>query len=112
LYLHHRWQCEPRVTHVHAAGPGALLCAWLLIQLDPARRASFLLASANSDASLEVLPRSALRRVAPAFIGGWLPGAPRLVAELGEAFYGGDLQPRSPGWHAWQNAIRSWAARA
>jgi glycosyltransferase involved in cell wall biosynthesis len=109
LYLQHSWQAEPPVRHIHAVGPAALFCAWLLIRLEPARQASFIL---PKDVFRDPLPNSTLRRLAPAFVGGWLPGASRLAAELGSAFHGDDLRPQAQGWNVWQNALGGWAAPA
>jgi glycosyltransferase involved in cell wall biosynthesis len=110
LYLHHHWPPEPPVRHIHAAGPGALLCAWLLHRLDPRRQASFILPAGTSAALAATLPGSTLRRLAPDFLGGWLPGAARLAAELGSNFYGDDPRSAADGWPAWQNALLHWAA--
>jgi glycosyltransferase involved in cell wall biosynthesis len=104
LYLHHHWTQEPPVRHIHAAGAAALLCTWLLLQLDPTRQASFLLPGPPNG-----LSNSAVRRLAPAFQGGWLPGSNRLAAELGDSFSSDDPRTQAEGGNSWQNALCRWA---
>jgi glycosyltransferase involved in cell wall biosynthesis len=111
LYLHHRWQREPGPLHLHACGPAALLCAWLWLRLDPTRAASFSLLPAAHDKGSLTLPNSLLRRLAPAFSGGWLPGAKRLAAELGASFHGDPLSPETNAWNLWKGTVLRWADR-
>jgi hypothetical protein len=82
------------------------------MRLEPDRQASFLLPPGQTNTAQSPLPKSVLRRFAPAFVGGWLPGAPRLAAELGNGFDGSDLPARAEGWQVWQNSLRGWAAAA
>jgi glycosyltransferase involved in cell wall biosynthesis len=111
LYLHQVWQGEPRPPHVHACGPAALLCASLWLRLDPARTASFFLPPVKENDASPSLPNSLLRRLAPAFLGGWLPGANRLAAELGVSFHSGPLSPETNAWDIWRNTVLRWADR-
>jgi glycosyltransferase involved in cell wall biosynthesis len=109
LYLHCRWQHEPAPRHLHACGPAALLCAWLWRRLDPARTASFSLPLSLQNSGSLTLPNSLLRRLAPAFLGGWLPGAKQLAVELGPSFHGDPLSPETNAWNLWQNTVSNWA---
>ncbi len=112
LYLHERWRREPPAArwHLHAAGPAALLCAWLLLRLDLSPQASFLLPPAGQGASDGMIPNAVLKRLVPAFVEGWLLGNPRLAAELGTAFHGPGQVPSAEDWHGWQTALVRWAA--
>ena len=106
LYLHRRWQSEPEVRHIHAIGPESLLCAWLLMRLHSGRQASFLLPVSAPGA----LSNSVLRRLAPDFIAGWLPAAPGLAAELGEAFHGDGVCAKADTGKLWKTFLARQAA--
>ena len=88
--------------HLHAVGPSALLCAWILRRLEAADTASFYL-----------LPRqgrggtagSTLRKLAPVFTGGWLVGERKLAASLGPNF-----RSDPPDGSAWVQTLTGWSA--
>ena len=100
LYLHQHLRLEPaRPWHVHAVGPGAVLCAWLLVRLG-AGTASFFL---GRDAPLT---GAALRRLAPAFVGGWIVGERKLTAAFGPGF-----RFDEPSSDDWMQAVKGWGDR-
>ena len=101
LFLHQDLAREtltgPR--HLHAVGPGAVLCAWLLVRMEAVETASLVLAGEPG------LSGAALRRLAPAFVGGWIVGERKLAASLG-AGYSGD----APSADAWVRAVAGWGS--
>ncbi len=98
LYLHGQWQREPaRWRHVHAVGPGAVLCVWLLVQMGTVGEASFSLTKESG------LTGATLRRLAPAFLGGWIVGERKLAASLGPAF-----RSAEPSNDEWLQTMETW----
>lgn len=98
LHLYHDLQRGPtRLQHLHAVGPGAVLCAWLLVQLGAAGTASFSLGRESG------LTGATLRRLAPAFVGGWIVGERKLAVSLGRGFGSDEPSPDE-----WLQAMEKW----
>ena len=96
------------VRHLHAVGAGALLPAWLLLKMGVVQSASFLLPSLLLPGG-GTLPESALRRLAPHFLHGWIVGNRKLAGFLGPQLRGDDLPGGSEGWQLWAGSLRTWA---
>ncbi len=97
------------VRHLHAVGAGALLPAWLLLKLGAVQTASFLLPSLSLPGGGN-LAESALRRLAPRFMHGWIVGKRKLAGSIAPRFRGDDLPLGGEGWQLWANTLRTWAA--
>ena len=98
LYLHHTFGREPtRLRHLHGFGADALLCAWLLVRLGSADTASFFLPARSG------LTGATLRRLTPAFAGGWIVGERKLAASLGPGF-----RSEEPSAAEWVGALEAW----
>ncbi len=98
LYLHYDLQRGSAGSyHLHAVGPDAMLCAWLLVQIGAANTASFLLDRGHG------LTNTTVRRLAPSFVGGWTVGERKLAGSLGPEFYSD--QPSSG---EWLQAMEAW----
>ena len=85
-YLSQSWSSStllppPRLL---AVGADAILCAWLLRRLDVVAEVWLLLPTAA--AGVGEFPGSTLRRLAPKFAGGWVPGRRKLAESLGPGF--------------------------
>ena len=93
------WRTPMR--HLHAVGPESLLCIWLLQRLYPDATASFLLPSPPGGGAS--LAGSTLRKLAPAFVGGWVVGERKLASSLGPRFLGEKLSGS-----AWLAALQGW----
>ena len=106
-YLSQQFQREfTRPWHLHAIGPAAVLCAFLLARLDAVGTASFFLAPGMVAPGGETgFTGATLRRLAPAFVGGWIVGERKLAVSLGAAFHEFDCS--SP---VWVESLIGWAA--
>ena len=104
LYLRNTLLKSPRARrHLHAVGPSAVLCVWLLRRLEASGTASFQLSSRLGGGV--GMAGSTLRKLAPVFTGGWLVGERKLAASLGPNF-----RPDPPDGSAWVQALAQWSA--
>ncbi len=104
LYLRRTVFAAPAARiHLHAMGPQALLCAWLLRRLGVAASASFLLPSVGRGR----IAGSVVKKLAPLFVGGWVVNERKLALSLGLAF-----AADKPDSALWTERVKNWAAQA
>ena len=102
LYLHGLLvQRHVQTPHLHAVGPESLLCIWLLRRLCSDATASFLLPLSEGRGTH--FAGSTLRKLAPAFVGGWVVGERKLAASLGPRFSSEEFTGST-----WLDALQRW----
>ena len=113
VYLHRHWLArgETPSGHLHAIGPRAVRCAWVLLRLGAARTGSFFLAPGETRGPAG-LGGAVLRRTAKAFAGGWVAGERKLAAALGPGFSGEDGPAAPDDWRRWAERVAAFAGGA